>query len=105
MTKFTLYWGKQVTNKVKLELVFQPKKKNNNCLPTFWCQKDNEGKMTGKICKPELWFLCITFDLMELYISVKFYQNISNSFGVIYQIHFVTDRQPDGHTGNKQYVS
>ena len=59
--------------------------------------------ITPKICNPELRFLCSAHHLMLLYICIKFYENISNSFGVTEQTWFC-DRQ-NRRPGQKQDVS
>ena len=56
-----------------------------------------------KVGKPELWFLFSAHCLILFYISVKFYENISNVFQVMEWARFC-----DGHTDKlweKQYVS
>ena len=34
--------------------------------------------ITPKVGKPALWFMCSTYRLMVLYISVKFRENVTN---------------------------
>ena len=38
--------------------------------------ENNEREIPGEILKSDLWFLCMTIRLMELFKCVKFYQNI-----------------------------
>ena len=60
--------------------------------------ENNQRVITPKICKQELWFLCMTHQLIMLYKCTKFHCNISYGFGVIERTRFVMDRQTDGRT-------
>ena len=66
------------------------------------CGENNQREIILKICKSELWFLCMTHRLIVLYQCMKFHWKILNGFQVIERTQFVTDRRTHGE---KQYVS
>ena len=45
--------------------------------------------VTPKAGNSELWFLCSTHHIMEIYICIKFQENISSSYQVTEQAHIL----------------
>ena len=78
-----------------LTVLYNCKKFHSNSLNCFQVKartqnrfSNNQREITLKVCKAELWFLCMTRCLNVLYNCMKFHQNIFNGYQIIERIRF-----------------